>query len=102
MAGIEVKASSGLNEHSFKNLALLRDHVGDNFQCGIIFYTGTNTLSFGERLFAVPISALWETASKAALPLTYFLLEINQQMVTIQPIPRGAKERHHRVANKEC
>jgi len=57
------------NEQSFKSLALLRDQVGDSFQCGIVLYTGTNTISFGERLFAVPISALWETAAKPAMAL---------------------------------
>ncbi len=69
LVGIEVKATSSLNKQSFKSLALLRDQVGDSFQCGIVLYTGTNTIGFGERLFAVPISALWETASEPAMSL---------------------------------
>jgi len=28
----------------------LRDKLGDRFKAGIVLYTGTRTLSFGERL----------------------------------------------------
>ena len=70
IVGIEVKSTTSINKDTFKTLTLLRDEMGDNFQCGIVFYTGTDTLAFGDRLFALPISALWETASKPALPLT--------------------------------
>ncbi len=69
IAAIEVKATSSLNKDSFKTLTLLRDEVKENFHCGIVFYTGTDAISFGDRLFALPISALWETASKPASPL---------------------------------
>lgn len=70
LVGVEVKAASSLSASSLKNLALLRDQVGDSFQCGIVIYTGTDSIAFGDRLFAVPVSASWETASKPAMPLT--------------------------------
>jgi uncharacterized protein len=33
---------------------------GDDFIAGLVFYTGTQTLPFGPRLRAVPVSALWQ------------------------------------------
>jgi hypothetical protein len=43
----------------FKHLRWLRDAIGDDFTAGIVFHTGRDTTSFGDRLAALPISALW-------------------------------------------
>lgn len=38
----------------------LADRLGDDFVVGVVLYTGTETLPFGPRLRAVPVSALWQ------------------------------------------
>jgi predicted AAA+ superfamily ATPase len=70
LVAIEVKASSSVNAATFNSLKLLRNQVKEHFQCGIVLYTGTDAISFGERLFAIPISALWELHTRPASPLT--------------------------------
>jgi hypothetical protein len=40
----------------------LRDQLGERFGAGIVVHTGPDTLPFGDRLWAVPISALWTPA----------------------------------------
>ena len=59
VAGIEVKASSSPSAAAGLTLAKLRDRLGSRFTVGIVLNTGPNPLPFGERLWAVPISALW-------------------------------------------
>ena len=44
----------------FAGLRHLRDRLGKRFQAGVVLYTGARTLSFGDRLAAVPLCALWE------------------------------------------
>ena len=60
LAGIEVKAGSGVGLEDFKHLAWFRDHLakGRRFT-GIVLYTGKETLSFGNGMLAVPMSILW-------------------------------------------
>lgn len=60
VVGVEVKAASTVRAEDFRGLRHLADRLGDDFVAGIVFYTGTQTLPFGEHLRAVPISALWE------------------------------------------
>jgi uncharacterized protein len=43
-----------------RGLRHLAQRIGDDFAAGIVFYTGTQTFSFGSRLRAVPVSALWQ------------------------------------------
>jgi uncharacterized protein len=43
----------------FVGLRHLRDKLGDRFKAGVVLYTGTRTLGFGERLAAVPLFGLW-------------------------------------------
>ena len=62
VAGIEVKASSAVRSDDFKGLTFLRDKLGGRFTIGVVLYTGTNALPFGDRLWALPYSALWASA----------------------------------------
>ena len=39
-----------------RNLARL---LGDRFVAGYVMYTGQQTLSFGDRIKAIPVDALW-------------------------------------------
>jgi len=59
VAGVEVKASATFDHRSLKTLALLRDRLGDRFANGVVLYLGTEVLPFGDRLTALPLSALW-------------------------------------------
>ena len=60
LAGIEVKTSDNVNSDDFKGLETLRDITKDNFICGVVLYAGNKVVPFGERLLAVPLSALWQ------------------------------------------
>lgn len=59
MTAIEVKATTSVKDNDFRHLIWLRDKMGDRFTGGIVFHLGPYALSFGDRLLAVPISALW-------------------------------------------
>jgi predicted AAA+ superfamily ATPase len=58
--GIETKASATVRAEDFRGLRHLAARLGDDFVAGIVLYTGPETLSFGDRLRAMPIAALWE------------------------------------------
>lgn len=59
VVAIDVKASTSPGRDSFRWLSYLRDRLGDRFVQGIVLYTGSDALSFGDRLAALPIEALW-------------------------------------------
>jgi predicted AAA+ superfamily ATPase len=59
ICAIEVKASATLRDKDWRALARLRDARSKSFRCGILFYTGSQTVPLGDRLFAVPLSGLW-------------------------------------------
>ena len=63
IAGIEVKCSSTLHLTDFKGIYDFSDSVKGNFHIGIVLYTGSRVIPFGEKLFAVPVSLLWRDAS---------------------------------------
>jgi predicted AAA+ superfamily ATPase len=58
-AGIEIKAASSVGESDFRGLKRLRELLGTRFHGGIVLYDGEHVLPFGERMLAVPVSALW-------------------------------------------
>ena len=60
IVGVEVKAAATVNAADFKGLKTLREAAGERFQRGIVFYSGDVTVAFGEQLFAVPLSFLWQ------------------------------------------
>jgi predicted AAA+ superfamily ATPase len=59
VAGIESKLTASVRERDFTGLRHLRDKLGDRFAAGVVVHTGPDTLPFGDRLWAVPVSALW-------------------------------------------
>ncbi len=59
LAGIESKLSATVRARDFNALRHLRDRLGDRFRAGVVVYTGPETLPFGDRLWAVPASAMW-------------------------------------------
>lgn len=60
VVGIEVKASSTVSPGDFRGLRHLAERIGGDFIAGVVLYTGTQTLPFGSRMRAIPVSALWE------------------------------------------
>jgi predicted AAA+ superfamily ATPase len=59
VAAIEVKASATVNTSDFVPLQTLRDQLGRQFCAGVVLYLGDQTLSFGDRLWLVPVQKLW-------------------------------------------
>jgi uncharacterized protein len=59
LVGIEVKASASVTAKDFKGLYALAEATGKRFYRGIILYTGSEVVPFGEDLFALPVNALW-------------------------------------------
>jgi predicted AAA+ superfamily ATPase len=64
LAGVEVKASATVGDKDFAGLRYLRDRLGSRFKAGVVLYLGSDTLPFGDRLAAVPLSGLWDGLSK--------------------------------------
>ncbi|MFA6958638.1 MAG: DUF4143 domain-containing protein [Thermoanaerobaculia bacterium] len=58
LAGVEVKAASTVSEKDFRGLRKLREAAGKRFRGGVVLYDGEAAVSFGDDLFALPISAL--------------------------------------------
>jgi predicted AAA+ superfamily ATPase len=57
--GFEVKASSAVTPADARHLAWMRDELGDRFVCGVVFHTGPHAFPLGDRITALPISAIW-------------------------------------------
>ena len=60
VAGIEVKSGTDLGHRDIRHLAQLRDRLGERFVAGVVLNTGPTALPLGDRLLALPISALWD------------------------------------------
>jgi len=58
LIGIEVKNAATVQAADFRGLERLRSIAGDQFRQGVVLYTGTSALPFGDRFAAVPLSAL--------------------------------------------
>ena len=61
VVGIEVKASSTIRPDDFKGLRRLAKICGKDFICGIVLHDTDHIQQVAERLFAMPVHALWET-----------------------------------------
>jgi hypothetical protein len=47
----------GIND--FKGLNTLHEITKDDFLYGVVLYNGNDVVPFGEKLYAVPLAALW-------------------------------------------
>jgi len=59
LVGVEVKASATVTSSDFKGLRGIAEATGDRFVRGVVLYTGSQVIPFGERLYALPMSVLW-------------------------------------------
>ncbi len=66
VVAFEVKSARTVNPHDTRGLTFLRDRLGDRFRCGVLFHTGPLTARLSERVWAVPVAALWDGVSSIA------------------------------------
>ncbi|MGH2780330.1 MAG: ATP-binding protein [Thermoleophilaceae bacterium] len=59
VVAIEVKAKVSLGKDDSKGLEKLRAAAGSRFTAGAVIHAGDQTLPLGDRLWALPVSALW-------------------------------------------
>jgi len=57
---VEIKADSAPQLADARHLAWLRERLGDRFLAGAVLHTGPRPFRLAERIFALPISVLWE------------------------------------------
>ena len=63
VVAIEVKSARSVHQRDASGLTFLRDRLGDRFQCGVLLHTGPLTARLGERVWAVPVAALWDAGT---------------------------------------
>jgi predicted AAA+ superfamily ATPase len=61
LAGVEIKAAATVTPADFRGLRKLKQAAGKRFASGVVLYDGEVSASFGDRMHAVPLRALWET-----------------------------------------
>jgi hypothetical protein len=60
VAAIEAKSAAVVTASDARGLRLLRDKLGPRFKTGIVVYSGEHTLPIDDRIWALPISGLWQ------------------------------------------
>ncbi|MFV2064313.1 MAG: ATP-binding protein [Chloroflexota bacterium] len=63
IVGVEVKASATARSDDLRGLRRLAERVPGRWERGVLLYLGRESVSFAERLHALPLTALWETRS---------------------------------------
>jgi hypothetical protein len=91
IAGIEVKASSNLNQGDFSGLRALAETVGDKFAGGVVLYLGEQRLPFADKLWALPISVLWEAAEATPVLRSPAPPAYGEKSVAIASTSKGSK-----------
>lgn len=59
IAAVEVKSSMTPRVEHARHLALLRDRLATSFSVGVVLHLGNAVLPLGDRIWAVPVPALW-------------------------------------------
>ena len=59
IVAIEVKARTTITSQDYKWLIKLRERRGSRFVTGVVIHPREQTIPLGDRLWALPISALW-------------------------------------------
>lgn len=59
VVGIEFKAGATPDSRDARHLRWLRDQPGGGFLAGAVLHSGTGLYELGDRIFAVPLCALW-------------------------------------------
>lgn len=59
IVAVETKVAATVKASDYRQLQKLRDARGKGFIAGVVLYTGADTKPLSDRLWAVPVSALW-------------------------------------------
>jgi uncharacterized protein len=59
IVAVEIKSSAAPKRSDARHLEWLRDQLGDRFLAGAVLHTGPRPFQLAERIFALPICALW-------------------------------------------
>ena len=59
IVAFEIKATATPAEPDARHLRWLREQLGDDFACGVVFHTGPLPIKLSDRIWALPISCLW-------------------------------------------
>jgi predicted AAA+ superfamily ATPase len=59
LVAVEVKAGATIHTEDLAGLRNLARHAANKFVAGYVLYTGQQTLSFGDKIKAVPMDTLW-------------------------------------------
>jgi len=59
VVGVEVKTAATVTRSDFHGMRRLKEACGDRFALGMVLYDHDQTVPFGDRMFAVPLSVLW-------------------------------------------
>jgi len=62
VVGVEVKSAATVTGRDFRALRRLKLALGDRFRAGVVLYDGERAVRFENKLYAVPIAALWGRA----------------------------------------
>jgi len=57
--GIEVKAAGTVRADDFKGCQWMQDQLGHKLVAGIVLYLGKKIVPFGQKFWAMPVSAIW-------------------------------------------
>ena len=63
VVAIEVKAAHDTGDRAIRHLSSLRDQLGDRFVNGVVVYLGEQVFPLGDRLTALPVSAVWQAGA---------------------------------------
>jgi len=59
VVGVEVKATETPRARDFRHLEHLRAALGPRFRRGVVLHTGRTVASYGDDMWALPVSAIW-------------------------------------------
>jgi predicted AAA+ superfamily ATPase len=68
VAALEVKSSLSPRTDDARHLRWLAAKLGDRFVAGVVLHMGQVNLPFGDRIYAMPASTLWDHARLPAVP----------------------------------
>lgn len=60
VVAVEAKSATAAHPSDARGLRLLRDRLGPRFKTGVVVYQGEHTLPLDDRIWAVPLSGLWQ------------------------------------------
>lgn len=94
LIAVEMKSNDSVSREDFAGIAALRDKDPGRFHRGFVIYTGKKVLPFSTNMWAIPISALWDSDGfeSHALPNSMPIAETESKTatMTVQPTASDA------------